>query len=488
LQIAVLGTILGLLVGFGLSQLFANLFRSLLPLPYWEITFYVPGYLRAALLGILIPFAATLIPVYRAVRVPPVDAIHSGYLVAKGGGLSWIANYLPLPGKSFMQMPVKNLMRSPWRTLLTVLGIGMAIVLLTAFVGFLDTFLATMERAKDAYLYEEPDRLVVNLDFFYPEENGEIAAIRDLTGADGQPMFSRVETGLALGGNLIGGGEEINTLLELHDMDGAIWRPKLLKGDLAGDGTGIILSEKAAEDLSVGVGDRVTLEYPRREGPLAFSIAQTDLTVTGIHNNPVRSLSYMDLSGAALMRLDGATNLLVLKPAAGIGADDVKLALLSQPGVASVQAVSEFSEAFEDVLEIFVQFLRIIQGIVLFMAFLIAFNSTSINVDERTREIATMFAFGLPLRTVTRMQMLENLIIGVLGTIIGVLMGWFALNTMLAARVEEQLEDFKFIVTISPSTLIISIILGILVVSLTPILAVRKMRKMNIPDTLRVME
>jgi putative ABC transport system permease protein len=198
LQIAVLGTVLGLLVGFGLSQLFANLFRSLLPLPYWEITFYVPGYLRATLLGILIPFAATLIPVYRAVRVPPVDAIHSGYLVAKGGGLSWIANYLPLPGKSFMQMPVKNLLRSPWRTLLTVLGFGLAFVLLTAFVGFLDTFLATMERAKDAYLYEEPDRLVVNLDFFYPEENGEIAAIRGLTDAGGQPMFSKVETGLAL--------------------------------------------------------------------------------------------------------------------------------------------------------------------------------------------------------------------------------------------------------------------------------------------------
>jgi putative ABC transport system permease protein len=217
-------------------------------------------------------------------------------------------------------------------------------------------------------------------------------------------------------------------------------------------------------------------------------MVQTDLTVTGIHNNPVRALSYMDLSGAALMRLDGAANLLVLKPAAGVSADDVKLALLSQPGVASVLAVSEFSEAFEGVLDLFVQVLRIIQGIVLFMAFLIAFNSTSINVDERTREIATMFAFGLPLRTVTRMQMLENLIIGVLGTIIGVIMGRFALNSLLAARVEEQLEDFKFIVTVSPTTLMISIILGILVVSLTPILAVRKMRRMNIPDTLRVME
>ena len=38
-------------------------------------------------------------------------------------------------------------------------------------------------------------------------------------------------------------------------------------------------------------------------------------------------------------------------------------------------------------------FMTLVALAVLVMAFLIAFNSTSINVDERAREIATLFAF-----------------------------------------------------------------------------------------------
>lgn len=489
-QIAVLGTLLGLLAGIGLSIVFANLFRDLLPMPYWETSLYLPGFVQATVLGILLPFAATVFPIWRAVRVSPVEAIHTGNLVAKGGGLSWIANILPLPGKSFTEMPIKNILRSPWRSLLTIIGIGMAIILLTAFVGFLDTFMATMDRAEDAYLHQASERMVVTLDSFYPVENGKVSAIHSLSAEDGSPLFDEVETGLMIGGRLLGDGEKLDMALELHDMDDAIWQPKLLEGDLvteAGE-PGILLSEKAADDLGVGVGDTVTIEHPRREGPLEFKLVQSQVPVAGIHNNPVRALSYMDLAGAELAGLSGVTNHLTTVPAAGVEPSDVKLALMNQPGVASVQEVAEITEGFDEVLEIFVQVLRIVQGIVLFMAFLIAFNTTSINVDERVRDISTMFAFGLPVRTVTRMQILENLIIGTLGTVLGVILGWFVLNWMLVSRVEEQLADIKFIVELSPQTLGISMLLGVLVVALTPLLSIRRMTRMNIPDTLRVME
>jgi putative ABC transport system permease protein len=489
LQIAVLGTILGLIAGIGLGRAFANLFKTLLPLPYWDTSLYAPGFIQATALGVLLPFAATLIPVWRAVRVSPVDAITTGNLVAKGGGLSRLANGLPVPGKSFVHMPINNILRAPWRSLLTVLGIAMAIVLMTTFIGFLDTFLATMDRADDAYLHEGRDRILVSLDRFYPASNGEIAAIRSLAREDGSPLFAQVETGLIFGGNLIKGDQELEIALEFHDMNSAIWRPRLLKGQLESDGEpGIIISEKAAEDLGVTAGDRVTLEHLQRTGPVAFQLAQTDVPVIGIHNNPFRALSYMDSAGITLTGLDNATNFLVALPAPGVDANEIKRALMAQPGVASVQAVLDFSKAFDDSMSIFVNVLRIVQGIVLFMAFLIAFNTTSINVDERVREISTMFAFGLPVRTVTRMQILENLVIGVLGTIVGVILGWYALNALLVARVEEQLADFKFVATISLETLGISLLLGVLVVALTPLLSIRRMLRLNIPDTLRVME
>jgi putative ABC transport system permease protein len=125
--------------------------------------------------------------------------------------------------------------------------------------------------------------------------------------------------------------------------------------------------------------------------------------------------------------------------------------------------------------------------VVLIMAFLIAFNSTSISVDERFRDIATMFAFGLPIRTVTRMQMLENFIIGVLGTVIGIIFGWLVLNAFMIEQ-EGEGHDLEMLITIYPSTLVLAASLGILVVVLTPMLSVRRMMKMDIASTLRVIE
>ncbi|NDJ86368.1 MAG: FtsX-like permease family protein [Chloroflexi bacterium] len=487
-QIAILGTIMGLVIGWGLSLLFANLFKTLLPLPYWGTSLYLPGYIRAALLGLALPLVATMIPVWRAVRVQPIDAIKSGHLVAKGGGLSWLLNYLPIPGRSFTQMPFRNILRSPWRTLLTVLGIAMAILLMTAFIGFMDSFIATLDQGEEAYLYQGRDRLLVQLDTFYPQGSERVTDIVQMTDQSGERMFGETEPALVLGGKLSQGTESIDTLLELHDMQNPIWVPRLIDGELRGDMPGIVISEKAAEDLGVKVGDSITLEHPLREGEMAFRLVETEIPLVGIHDNPIRGLSYMDMAGAAAMGLGDMTNMVVVTPDNGSDATSIKRALLVQPGVASVQAIGEFADALEEALEIFVAILAIIQGIVLLMAFLIAFNSTSINVDERSREFATMFAFGLPLRTVTRMQVVENLLIGILGTALGVVLGWLALNYLLVQRVEDQLEDFKFIITLSPDTLAISVALGVLVVALTPLLSIRKMSRMDIPSTLRVME
>jgi putative ABC transport system permease protein len=496
LQMALLGTLIGLVFGLVLYRVFTNLFAEIMPLPYQSTSFYWRGYVQGGILGILLPFVATLIPVWRALRVQPVDAIRSGYLVAKGGGLSGVSSVVLLPGRSFMQMPIKNLLRSPWRTLLTILGIAMAITLMTMFVGFLDTFMATIRRSEDAFLYRSPDRLIVDLDSFYPTQPGlmpvdPVATLTQLAEGNSPLLAAPPETALLIGGKLRHRGVELETALELHEMNTALWVPQLREGELfAAEGgmPGIILSEKAAEDLGVGVGDTITLEHPRRESQREYRLVETEVQIVGIHDNPFRALSYMDSRYANLMNLVGITNMLVVQPKPGVTTENVKQALFTQPGITSVQAIADISESMDQTMKLFTTILRVVQAIVVVLAFLIAFNSTAINVDERLREIATMFAFGLRIRTVTRMQMAENLITGALGTVIGSAIGWVILNAMMVARIEEQLAEFKFTVAVSSMTLVVSALLGVLVVTLTPVLSVRRMLRMDIPSTLRVME
>jgi hypothetical protein len=48
--------------------------------------------------------------------------------------------------------------------------------------------------------------------------------------------------------------------------------------------------------------------------------------------------------------------------------------------------------------------------------------------------------------------------------------------------------DVRFKVTLSASTLILACVVGVGVVALTPLLAMRKLKSMDIPSALRVME
>jgi putative ABC transport system permease protein len=186
--------------------------------------------------------------------------------------------------------------------------------------------------------------------------------------------------------------------------------------------------------------------------------------------------------------LDGLTNIVWINPAPGISRGEVERALFDQAGVASVQPVSSMVDSFESLMNSFLGVMYIVAFAVSLLAFLITFNSTSINVDERAREIATMFAFGLPVGTATRMTMLENLITGMLGTILGIGLGYVVLVWMMTERMATQFRTIQFRIVVSPATIAVAVVIGVMVVALTPLLNIRKMARMDIPSTLRVME
>jgi len=479
-QIAILGLILGLSVGYPISQVFGQVLKGMMPMPVSETPFLFWPFARAAIVGILLPFLAALYPVWRALRVTPVEAIQTGYLVAKGGGLAPLVRRMPLPGNSFIQMPVRNVLRSPRRSFLTLTGIAVAITLLVAILGMVDSLRDTISKTKTELAQDHPQRLEVNLDFFYPEE--WVENIRQL------PQVADIQPAIQVGGYLSHNGVKLETAIDLLDLDNSLWKPSLTTGSRTTGTDGILLSEKAARDLGVKVGDMVTLTHPLRQGIMVFNLEDTSLRVVGIHALPLRGIAYLDIQQASLLGLDGQVNLVWINPATGASRAQVTRALFSQAGIASVQPVTAMVESFEEVFNLFFSSIYLAGLVVMLLAFLIAFNSTSINVDERSREIATMFAFGLPVRTVTRMCMLENLIVGVLGTLAGIGLGYAVMVWLMTQRMATQMRELDFSITLSPATLAWAVGIGIGVVALTPLLSMRKMVRMDIPSTLRVME
>ena len=120
------------------------------------------------------------------------------------------------------------------------------------------------------------------------------------------------------------------------------------------------------------------------------------MPVRALHPNPWRTFAYLDADGAALFGLAGTANQVVVVPSGDV--DQLRRDLFELPGVTAIEPASSLADALDNALEQFTGILRVIEVATLLLALLIAFNTASISADERTREHATMFAFGLPPR------------------------------------------------------------------------------------------
>ena len=136
----------------------------------------------------------------------------------------------------------------------------------------------------------------------------------------------------------------------------------------------------------------------------------------------------------------------------------------------------------------FLGILRVTQAITLLLALLIAFNTTSIASDERRREHATMFAFGIPIRSVAIATVVESTIIGILGTIAGLGLGLLVLNWLMTSVTADVFPDLGTVISLAPATIATAAFLGIAAVGLAPLLGIRHLRRLDIPSTLRVAE
>lgn len=480
-QIALLGVIFGIVVGLLIGAAMRSVFVDLLPLPIWRTHFQTGVFAGAAAFGFLVPFGAAAWPVWRAVRVRPVEAIRPIHLT---GGRRSVAKRrirrLRIPGDTFTRMPFRNLGRARRRTATTLLAVAAVVVVLVGFLGMADSIYETLDVAEREMLQDAPDRVVVDLEGFHAIDSPQVRSILDA------PSVGSADPGARVGAAAVVADTAMPLLIEFVDFDTAVWTPTIAEGS-AFD-RGLILSEKAATDLGVGVGDSVMLRFPVRTGSDTFALRSVQIPIAGLHPYPLRPFAYMDLMEADGFGLRGDVNLLNVLPAPGFDAADVKRDLLDAEAVVAVQPVATVMDSVEEQLGAITGILSILGFAVFVLALLIAFNSASINLDERFRDHATMFAYGVPVRTALRMAMIESLVIGVIATAIGIAGGigmvWWVTSQLLA----ETIPDLGISVSLEASTLLLTVVLGVAAVAIAPIFTLRRMRRMDLPGTLRLME
>jgi putative ABC transport system permease protein len=374
---------------------------------------------------------------------------------------------------------LKSLVANKLRTLLTALGIGAAVATLVAVLGMLDSFRGTMARNDQLVTAGHPDRVVVGLDTIAHTEGPEVAAIA------GAGSVGAVSPVLQLGGHLaVSGNAGFDVMLEALDLEGGVWSPRVEAGV---PGPGIVVSRSAADDLGIAVGDSVELTHPVRAAT-GFTTTTSTVRVVGLHPSPFRFNVYLDRSLLAGFGAEGLTNELFVVPAPGSTPDDVERELFDIAGVGSVVPAATSSQIVRDSLEQFTGIFRVLEGFMLLLALLIAYNATSINADERARERATLFAFGLPIRRVLTLEVVEGLLYGLFGTFIGLGLGTWINHWMMTSLLQSTMPDMTVDTVIAAGTISTAVALGVIAVGVAPLLTLRRLQKMDVPGTLRVVE
>jgi putative ABC transport system permease protein len=195
----------------------------------------------------------------------------------------------------------------------------------------------------------------------------------------------------------------------------------------------------------------------------------------------------MDDSQASAFGLAGVANRVSALPAAA-GPDAARRALFDVAGVSSVQEASAGPRVIRDRMNQFIGIFQVMEGALFVLAALIAFNTASINLDERSREYATMMAFGVPTRTILRIAVIEGALLGTLATVMGLVGGYLLARYFIDVLAARVLPDIGLHQVLTPASFAIVTVLGIIAVAITPLFGWRRLRTMNIPSSLRLME
>jgi len=457
------GAIPGAVAGVLLAGLITRLYTGMLSVPVTVIGLHPATPIVGIGVGVAATSLAALAPALFAARVSPAEAMR-GEIAAGPGRRSLLERLLPplrrLPAR--WRMVLRGMERNPRRTLYTVLGVVLSLVLVLVSWGMIDTVEHLLDlqfrdiQGQDASVYFEG-----------PVGTEQVGSLLSVAGV------AAVEPALEVPASLSSSGGSYDTVLVVLEPQTGMHRFRGLDGSwLELPEEGMLVGKGLREALGAAAGDVVMVQASGLTGSLPVSIA-------GFVDEPLGTLAYVSRPAAEAAAGTGlpATSALVrYQP----GADPavVRSAVMDLPGVAAFEDANAMYNTVQRYMGLFYGFVGIMLAFGGAMAFALIFNSMTVNISERSREVAMLLAVGTRRRTVSRLITAENLAVTVLGIPVGLAAGYWV-SSLAMATFESDL--FSFDLYMRPRTLALSALAVVVVALLSGWPGLRALRRLDIP-------
>ncbi|MCD9154437.1 ABC transporter permease [Aeromicrobium duanguangcaii] len=514
--IGVIGSTLGLGMGFGLAMLLKTLFsRFGLDLSGTSLVFEPRTIVLAYAVGVLVTMLAAWIPARRAGRVPPVAAMRDevampesslrwriaiALLFGLAGAASMSAgSWLDVPRpiiwvgvgifgvlmavalgspiiaspvlaafglvyrtiyKSVGQLAAQNARRNPRRTAATAsaLMIGLALVTTMSILG------ASINTSIDKGVEREfsADFIVQSVSGqpFSPEISQKISEVPGVAAASPAQSIVFKADGTQVFASATD-AEQFSKVFKLDFADGAA---------PTGENT-IALSESMAASLGRKTGDAVKL---------AFGSGEFDATVSGVYaDSNLVNQAVVPLTTVAAAGIKRGDTSLAINAAPGTGTRTVRANLERAVGdnpTIVVQDKESYAEAQRSQVNTLLYLIYALLGLAIVIAVLGIINTLALSVIERTREIGLLRAVGLTRPQLRRMVRLESVAIAILGAVLGIGAGLLFGVALQRSFQNDGISDLA----IPAGSLAVFVVVSALVGVLAAVVPARRAAKLDV--------
>ena len=469
LAIVLAGLLPGIVFGLYLGEKVNNLYRDYFHFPALPLLVSAEVIAWAAFLSLLAACAGALAAVRRVSALAPAEAMRPeapanfrAGLMEKSGVVRWLS--------ASMRMILRNLSRKPWKAVLSVLGIGLAVGLMMVARFMLDSVDHMMLVQFD--LVQRDDITVL---LHEPRSAGAIHDIRQLPGVLRAEPFRAVPVRLK--------HEHHSKQIELIGLSPDSELRHIIDVDLraiALPPEGLLITKKLGQMLGVSAGDKLTLEVLEGERQVL------EMIIAGLSDEFIGIGAYMDADALArLLREDRLISGAWLRSDPAY-AETLYARLKRMPAVSGVVIHSAMIRSVQEIVD---SAFNIVSTIEMLLATILiggmVYNSVRIALSERGTELASLRVLGFTQREVVVLLLGEQAVLTLCALPVGLLIGY----GMCAALVPAfDRELFRLPLVFSMQTFIYPVLTTLVAALFSALLVARRLKNLDLIAVLKTRE
>lgn len=460
LVVSVVGVVLGLLVGtlWG-SPAVIGMFANWYVVPGLHSVFH-PMYLIIAAGIVAVCVLASYISCRKLLRIKPAEALRPA---APKKGKKCIFERLPFWKKlSFTsQYNLRDISRAKLRSFMCVIGTAVGMLLMIYAVGCNELLGSMIEINFNRVTLGEyqikfsEDAKTETVDDMAEELDGEMVMMNQVEVAKEKNAPSdkkKKETVTVLE------GKNLYNILDLNNQV-----KKLTPGTIG-------ISRKLAADLDVKEGDTIYWHLYTKN-------TWYEAKVGTIYRS-------LESQGIAYLREDYEKTGAEYTPSFLMTDDKAAKDKADLDYVTGVNSKSEMQAAYESSMEIMNMMVGMMAVFSILMIVVVLYNSGVLSFHERVKEFATLKVLGLRSSKIRRILSMQNLWLSIIGIIIGAPLG----NVSLNAMINTNGENFDYNLMLAPVDYVIAGIFVMIISMLVSFMFSKRIRKLDMVETLKGVE